>query len=318
MTDAPVLDAPVLSVIIPTFGRAETLRLTLRAFDRQETDAPFEIVVCDDGSSDPTGTVISRAVATGRVPVVHLRQENAGANAARNRAIAAAGAERLLIVNDDTIPAPGLVAAHLAAHRRRGGRAVAILGRMTIDPALPFSAFSALHHDASYAALEGRVEVGWEAFLTCNVSVDKGFLEDAGGFDPALTWHEDIELGERLARRGMRLFYEPAALGYHHHLLDAAAYLRIAEREGAALVTWYRKRPDLAPDLARLGLVGPKPFGAEPRHRLADLAMPPALLPGWEAAARSLTRLSPEAGRKVWRRLFQRRKRMAIARALAA
>ncbi len=252
------------------------------------------------------------------MPVIHLRQEKAGANAARNRAIAAARGTRLLIVNDDTIPTPGLVAAHLAAHTRRGGRETAILGRMTIDPALPFSAFSALHHDASYDALKGRVEVGWDAFLTCNVSIDRAFLEEAGGFDPKLDWHEDIELGERLARRGMRLFYEPGALGYHHHLLDEAAYLRIAEREGAALVLWYRKRPDLAEDLARLGLVGPPPFAADPRHRIADLAMPPALLPGWQAAARSLTKLSPEAGRTIWRRLFQRRKRMAIARALAA
>jgi len=311
-------DVPVLSVIIPTYNRADTLRLCLRAFDRQTTDRPFEIVVCDDGSADATGTVISHAVATGRIPVVHLRQENAGANAARNRAIALARGARLLIVNDDTIPAPSLVDAHLAAHARRGGRETAILGRMTIDPALPFSPFSALHHDASYDALAGRVEVGWDAFLTCNVSVDRRLLEEAGGFDPRLTWHEDIELGERLARRGMHLFYEPEALAYHHHLLDETAYLRIAEREGAALVLWYRKRPDLAPDLTRLGLVGPPPLAAAPRHRVADLAMPTALLPGWQMAARVLTRISPEAGRTVWRRLFQRQKRLAIARALAA
>lgn len=113
-------DDPVLSVIIPTYNRADTLRLCLWAFDRQETDAPFEIVVCDDGSTDGTGAVIDRAVATARIPVVHLRQENAGANAARNRAIAAARGERLLIVNDDTIPVPGLVEAHRRAHARRG------------------------------------------------------------------------------------------------------------------------------------------------------------------------------------------------------
>lgn len=309
--------APILSVIIPTYGRAETLRLTLSAFDRQETEAAFEIVVCDDGSVDGTGAVISRAVATGRRPVVHLRQENAGANAARNRAIEAARGARLLIVNDDTVPGPSLVAAHLSAHARRTGRETAILGRMTIDPALPFSPFAALHHDASYDALEGRIALGWDAFLTCNVSIDAGFLREAGGFDPRLTWHEDIELGERLARRGMRLFYEPRALAFHHHFLDEAAYLAIAEREGAALVLWYRKRPDLASELARLGLVGPELFGRARRHALADLVMPQAALPGWQAAARSLTRLSPAAGRSVWRRLFQRRKRLAIARAFA-
>ncbi|MGU3539177.1 glycosyltransferase family 2 protein [Methylobacterium sp. A54F] len=307
-----------LSVIIPTYERAETLGLTLAAFDRQETDARFEIVVCDDGSRDATQATLARAMARGRRPVVNLHQRNAGANAARNRAIAAARGRRLLIVNDDTIPSVRLVEHHIAAHAARGGGPeTAILGRMTIDPALPFSPFSALHHDASYDALEGRSEVGWDAFLTCNVSIDADFLRAAGGFDERLTWHEDIELGERLARAGMRLFYEPEALGFHHHLLDENAYLRIAEREGAALVTWYRKRPDLAPDLARLGLVGPAPFRPAGRHRLADLAMPVMALPGWIAAARAVTLVSPSVGRSLWRRLFQRRKRLAIARAFA-
>ena len=39
-------------VIIPTYNRADTLRLCLRAFDRQETEAPFEIVVCDSDDVD--------------------------------------------------------------------------------------------------------------------------------------------------------------------------------------------------------------------------------------------------------------------------
>ena len=38
----------------------------------------------------------------------------------------------------------------------------------------------------------------------------------------------------------------------------------------------------------------------------------------WQMAARVLTRINPEAGRTIWRRLFQRQKRLAIARALAA
>lgn len=309
---------PALSVVIPTCDRAETLAVTLAAFDRQDTHASFEIVVCDDGSRDGTPDVIARAMDTGRRPVVSLRQPNRGANAARNHAVAAARGRRLLIVNDDTVPAPGLVAAHLAAHARHAGRGTAILGRMTIDPELPFSPFSALHHDASFEKLRGRVALGWDAFFTCNVSIDAGFLRAAGGFDERLTWHEDIELGERLARRGMRLFYEPDALGLHRHRLDEAAYLRIAEREGAALVLWYRTRPDLAPDLARLGLVGGGPFRRAARHVVADLAMPLPALPAWEAAARALTGLSPAAGRVLWRRLFQRRKRLAVARAFSS
>lgn len=309
---------PALSVIIPTYNRAETLAVTLAGFDAQDCAVPFEIVVCDDGSRDATPEVVARAQATGRREIVSLRQPNRGANSARNHAVAAARGRRLLIVNDDTVPAPGLVAAHLSAHARHPERGTAILGRMTIDPELPFSPFSALHHDASFEILRGRVELDWDAFFTCNVSIDAGFLRAAGGFDERLTWHEDIELGERLARRGMRLFYEPQALGLHRHLLDEASYLRIAEREGIALVLWYRTRPDLAPDLARLGLVGGGPFRRAFRHVVADLAMPTTALPTWEALARTITNLSPAAGRVLWRRLFQRRKRLAVARAFSA
>jgi len=49
---------PLISVIIPTFNRAELLRLSLRSLTRQSLPKQdFEVIVIDDGSSDHTRQV---------------------------------------------------------------------------------------------------------------------------------------------------------------------------------------------------------------------------------------------------------------------
>ena len=51
---------PLISVVIPSFNRAEGLRTVLRAFEEQRPrDLPFEVVVVDDGSTDETPRVLA-------------------------------------------------------------------------------------------------------------------------------------------------------------------------------------------------------------------------------------------------------------------
>jgi GT2 family glycosyltransferase len=222
-----------------------------------------------------------------------------------------AGAPLLLIINDDTIAVPGLLAAHLALHAAHPELHVAVLGRMTIDPSLPPSLFAALHHDASFAQFAGRRELGWDAFFTCNLSVKRDFLLRFGLFDEALRWHEDIELGERLVPHGLRLLYCPEALGYHHHVLSEADYLKIAAREGRSLVQWQRRRRDAGVpenDILRRAL---RPAW---RHRVADMALNRWTLGAAIAAARALAPVRPGAARMLYARIFQRLKRQAVSR----
>src|SRR5689334_10888013 len=89
---------PRLTVIIPTFNRASTLRKCLAALARQTCGADlYEVIVADDGSTDDTRAVAEEA------GVRCLHQPNSGANAARNRAIAESRGEILLFINDDII-----------------------------------------------------------------------------------------------------------------------------------------------------------------------------------------------------------------------
>jgi GT2 family glycosyltransferase len=144
--------------------------------------------------------------------------------------------------------------------------------------------------------------------------VQRDFLLRFGLFDEALRWHEDIELGERLAAHGMRLLYCPDALGYHHHLLHEADYFRIALREGRSLVQWQRKRRAAGePDNAILHAA----LQPALRHGIADTLLNRWTMEPATMAARALARIQPGAARLLYARLFQRIKRQAIDEATA-
>jgi glycosyltransferase involved in cell wall biosynthesis len=86
----------LVSVIIPTFNRAAMVGDAIESALRQ-TYARKEIIVVDDGSVDETAAVLAGFGDRIRV----IRQSNAGAGAARNRAIDAARGELIAFLDSD-------------------------------------------------------------------------------------------------------------------------------------------------------------------------------------------------------------------------
>ncbi len=86
----------IVSVIIPTYNRKETLLRALRSVLHQ-TRPPEEIIVVDDGSTDGTGAVVQQEFPSVR----YLRQENRGISAARNRGIREASGEWVAFLDSD-------------------------------------------------------------------------------------------------------------------------------------------------------------------------------------------------------------------------
>jgi len=109
-----------ISVIIPTFNRAEQLRLCLDSLSRQ-TAAPetFEVVVVDDGSTDGTEEMLRTYGAP--FPLRVEQQANRGPGAARNRGIELAAGAFCLFMDDDILADPQFVSEHLLAQRAGGG-----------------------------------------------------------------------------------------------------------------------------------------------------------------------------------------------------
>ena len=75
----------VVSVVLPTYDRAHTLRASLDSL-LEQSGVELEVIVVDDGSRDDTAAVLAR-VHDPRLRV--LRTEHAGVAAARNAGIAA-------------------------------------------------------------------------------------------------------------------------------------------------------------------------------------------------------------------------------------
>lgn len=311
---------PEISVVMPTYNRRTVVVAALDAYRRQTMEpARFEIVVSDDGSTDGTGAAIAAARQQLPFAVQYEWGSNAGPGAARNRALRKARGRLIVITNDDTIPAIDFLEKHVAAHQENPDYSTAILGRVTVAPEIPPSVFAQLHLDSIYALLKGQRALHWSFFLTCNVSFKGHFFRACGEwFDEQLRWHEDRELGERLSRHGMTLLYRPEILGYHLHHLTERDYMGRAEMDGVELVRWFRKSPHLEPELRRFGLFGPHPLTRDPRHRLGDVLLNDMAFPVVHSVARRLARLSPGGAAALYRRLYRRRMRGGIARALSS
>ena len=86
----------LVSVIVPTYNRAETIRAAIASVQRQ-TFADWELIVVDDGSTDGTASLIE-----GSDPrLVLVRQANQGVNAARNAAMLRARGRYIAFLDSD-------------------------------------------------------------------------------------------------------------------------------------------------------------------------------------------------------------------------
>jgi glycosyltransferase involved in cell wall biosynthesis len=89
---------PTISVIIPTYNRADLIGQALESALAQTYPAD-EIIVVDDGSTDDTEQVVAQYA--GRVR--YMRQVNAGPSAARNRGIQASSGDFIALLDSDDL-----------------------------------------------------------------------------------------------------------------------------------------------------------------------------------------------------------------------
>jgi glycosyltransferase involved in cell wall biosynthesis len=99
---------PLVSVILPAFNRAWSLKRAIDSILSQE-DANLETIVVDDGSTDETPLLLS---AYGdQIRVIH--QPNRGVSAARNTGIRAASGELIALLDSDDSWLPGKIKAQV-------------------------------------------------------------------------------------------------------------------------------------------------------------------------------------------------------------
>ncbi|HEV8238793.1 MAG TPA: glycosyltransferase [Thermoanaerobaculia bacterium] len=267
---------PAISVVIPTYERLDVLPEVLAGLAAQRGAPDFEVVVVDDGSRDATPDFLARYA--GPLALAVLRQENRGPAAARNAGVAAARGELVAFLGDDTVPEPGWLAAHVAAHAARRERApLAVLGYTGWHPRMrttPFLRYINEHGlQFGYALIDEPEKVPFNFFYTSNVSLPRALLL-AEPFDlrfPHAAW-EDVELSYRLHARGLTMVYEPRARTAHLHPTDFARFCGRQEKAGESAVVFYRLHPELGGFLG-LSEQGPPPLPPLRSQRRRELVV---------------------------------------------
>ncbi len=310
-----------ISVVIPTFNQATTLRRTLRGFLAQiGPQLRTQLVVVDDGSADATEQVVAQLMGASSVPITYVRQENKGAAAARNAGLAHAWGEVVLFCDGDVIPAPGMVDAHAGFHRSHPCLTHVALGRVEMAVELAHAQQIRQFETTLPFEDESCVEVPWHYVRGSNFSAKREFLLLAGGFDVRMrSAAEDTELAFRLQQRGARVFFLPLAVGIHYHpMTEEASYLAKAQAYGESLAYWYRKAPEARGFVtSRYGLQTPySGWCATVRHFLHGLLFNRGTEAAWmrlaSYAADSCGGVAAWVRNQVYRACYRRSFRMHV------
>ncbi|MEZ4681174.1 MAG: glycosyltransferase family A protein [Caldilineaceae bacterium] len=121
---------PDVSVVLPTYNRQAQLQQVLVGLEQQSyplTD--FEVIVVSDGSTDGTNEYLQTFAKETPLDLTVVIQTNQGPAAARNNGVQAAKGELVLFIDDDVVPVPQLIEAHMATHQRYPGEVV-VMGPM--------------------------------------------------------------------------------------------------------------------------------------------------------------------------------------------
>ena len=196
-------DQPLISIVIPTYNRADVICHTIDNVLAQ-TYRNTEIIVVDDGSTDNT---VDRLQGFGdRIRVIS--QPNGGPGAARNRGIFETNGEYIAFQDSDDLWLPTKLERQHDLLNRAGPEVVCCLCN-AIFRYRGRPEFTSFRRSWMFPPLEEGVwtnpaEVLATRFvLFCQtVLVRADVLKRAGGFDEAIKYNEDYELPLRLALEG--------------------------------------------------------------------------------------------------------------------
>lgn len=220
--------SPLISVVVTTYNRSDALLAVLQGLATQ-TDGHFEVVVADDGSRAEHQRAVLDAPVSRTLGLTHVWHPDVGftASRVRNRGVAAARGDYIILLDGDCVPEVDFIAQHrrLAqpGHFVNGSRVLlspelthrvllgeaSIVGRgaMYWIGARLRGRASKLAHLARLpdGAYRCRTSFSWKGIRSCNMGLWRSDYEKVDGFDESFVgWgHEDADFVLRLHHAGM-------------------------------------------------------------------------------------------------------------------
>ena len=239
-----------VSILIPTSNRAAALTCLLSSF--AHIDYPkdrLEIIIVDDGSTDATKDVASRAAKLLQpIPVRYIFIPKSDITHAKNAGLAQAAGEIVAFTDDDCTVEPGWLTKLV---RPFEDASVAVVGGPDRAPS-----DSSPFEEAVDYAMTGLVGTGGvrrgdadEKRLArylprgCNMAFRRSLAAELGGFDTSFYNGEEIDLDYRMIQAGHRTAYAPDAWVCHHRRATPHTFARQMFHRGLTRMMLFRKHP---------------------------------------------------------------------------
>jgi len=233
----PLPASPRVSVVVASYNGASTLKTCLQSLENLNYP-DYEVVLVDDGSTDPTPEIAALFP-----KVRNIRHEtNRGLSAARNTGIYAANGEIIAFTDSDCradedwlfyVVGDLLYSgfAGMGGHNFLPGDDSAVAAAVMVSPGGP-----------AHVMLTDRVA---EHIPGCNMVFHRWALVELAGFDPVYRKAgDDVDVCWRLQQRGYRIGFSPGGFVWHYRRNTVQAYLRQQSGYGDAEALLERRHPE--------------------------------------------------------------------------
>lgn len=231
----------MISVIVPAWNAERTLEETLRSI-LDQTMAPSEVIVVDDGSTDGTAEL----PILGQAPIRLIRQRNQGAAAALNTGIEAATGELFAFLDADDLWSPDKLETQSAALAMEADLS-GVLGHVEA-----FACPSSSAEDRARWDLAAASGPGW---LVGALLMRRRHIHGER-FDPQLRNGYFVDWLDRLRRNGHRFSMLPTVV------LRRRIHAGSLTQRKAELAADFLKLAHRAVKRRRAGAAPPRPEGA--------------------------------------------------------
>lgn len=262
-----------ISVIIPTYNRADLLSLTVESFLAQDYPKDrFEIILSNNNSTDNTQEIIDVYCAQHRA-IKSILEPRQGVHYARNSAAKIAQGDILYFTDDDMIATPSLLTELVKVFDLDpliGSATGKVIGKFAVQPPKWVKKHMINHHlsltneDEPDELIISKKDI----VFSCHQAIKRDVFFRCGGFNPENTagvWIGDGEtgLGIRMQKEGYKFAYNPTSIIYHviPESRTSLAYLikRSGNQGNSDSYTDYRKhrsRRQLLYDLVHRNTIG--------------------------------------------------------------
>lgn len=250
---------PKVSICVPTFNRAGTLRTTLEAILRQ-TYADWEMIVCDDASTDDTESVV-KEYQDGRIRYYH-NQSNRGLYANFNYGISLARGEYVAIYHDHDIYLPNILERSVELLERYPSASFVHTGLLLIDDGNHPVGVDVRRFPELLAGNDARklISDGWHSpIMAATAMVRRSAYERVGPYR-----FDEYGLGCDL-----HMWFELCAIGDVAYVADPQALIRVRQKgQATAAFRWSEVKKSIRMHKEHLAVVYSIPSIARLRRQL--------------------------------------------------